>query len=112
MTLPIPDYSNLDINAVNERVKHYDITYKLTSRITDAIHRNGLSEQYWLSTKNDSNTAVIHCEDYFFEGPIGYVADLLDIAESPQEFEKALNQHMHRGEYEWAEFKKEEKNND
>jgi len=108
MTLPAYDHSNLDIDAVNQRLKHYDITYKLLVRITDAIQRNGLSEQYWLSTKNDSNTAVIHCEDCFYEGPIGYVADMLDITQNAQAFEQALKKNMFCGEYEWAEFKKKE----
>jgi hypothetical protein len=98
-----PDYSNHGQQAIEMRLKHYDIAYKLTNQIVSAISRCGLDGQYWFSTKDDSGTAVLHTEEHYYEAPTQYVADLLNDINDGKEFIALVESSMTRGTYPWFE---------
>lgn len=106
VNMPAPDYSNIDMDAFNLRIVHYDTVYKLTTRIINSISRCELTEQYWFSTKHDSATAVLHTEDYYLEGPLGYVADLVSQVNTAKEFAELVEESMTRGSYPWLTLEK------
>lgn len=89
-------------------LKHFENVYNWTNAVIDAIHRCGLDEQYWMSTKGSGTVIVIHCEDHFFEGDCRTFASIIGGVNESSEFVYMVEKSgvLTRGEYPWINFKK------
>jgi|WetSurMetagenome_2_1015567.scaffolds.fasta_scaffold316415_2 hypothetical protein len=106
MTMPnMPLQGNVGSAELEGVFKYYGQVYSMTNKILDAMLRCGLGREYWFSTKDHSATAVIHCEEYCWQGNILQVSVATEESKTAEEFWAAISLTCERQEYPWVQFK-------